>query len=83
MRQMNQTAPMPLEDKMIAKHLEKLEALSKTVAGLPKMAQIDQEGNVTKQLQMVDEITTSLDEALAKLVHDARQIKMTIDAIHV
>ena len=61
------------------KHLEDLDSLSKVMAGLPKLSKISLDGNmqnVKKQLSQVDNVTTVLNDALSKLVKDARQLKL-------
>eukprot|EP00581_Thalassiosira_minuscula_P035832 CAMPEP_0184461188 /NCGR_PEP_ID=MMETSP0740-20130409/43554_1 /TAXON_ID=385413 /ORGANISM="Thalassiosira miniscula, Strain CCMP1093" /LENGTH=110 /DNA_ID=CAMNT_0026834743 /DNA_START=100 /DNA_END=432 /DNA_ORIENTATION=- len=61
------------------KHIEKLESLSKTVAGLPQMKRMNLDSNknaVRNHLSMVDEITSLLQKSLSNLVQDAKTMKV-------
>ena len=61
------------------RHLEELQSLSKIVAQLPKVGGINLDADkqyVRKHLNVVDDITDVLNNALSKLVQDARQMKL-------
>ena len=68
-----------------SRHVEKLESLSKTVAGLPQMKKMNLDSDkedVQKHLRIVDEITSGLQRNLSKMVHDAKEIKLIHQNIH-